>query len=107
MEDIKDRLITVIVDYKNSDSAGDIDAEDMADYLIKTIDELHIKPMGVIMDTYNNLVICPHCHEIIGTVSDWTPKFCKECGKPLTGGSWTYRITILDIECWQGQILYI
>lgn len=85
MEGLRDRLITAIIDYGNSDAAGNFDAEDMADYLIKTIDELHINPMGVIMDTYNNLIICPHCHEIIGTASDWTPKFCKECGKPLTG----------------------
>lgn len=87
MEGLKDRLIIAIIDYGNSDAASDFDAEDMADYLIETIDELRTKPIDVVLDTYNNLMICPHCHEIIGTGSDWTPNFCKECGKPLTDGN--------------------
>lgn len=88
MEGIRDRLIAAIADYGNSDAAENFDAEDMADYLIDTINELHTEdPTDVIIDTYNNLMICPHCHEIIGTGSDWTPNFCKECGKPLTGGN--------------------
>ncbi len=33
------------------------DAEDMADYLMETIDELHVKAQDVILDTYNNLMI--------------------------------------------------
>ena len=86
MEGLKDRLITTIMDYLDS-AAGNFDAEDMADYLIETTDELHTKPIEVIIDTCNNLMICPHCNEIIGTGSDWTPKFCKECGKPITSGN--------------------
>lgn len=41
----------------------------------------------VIMDTYNNLMKCPHCGEIIGNTADWTPNYCCECGKPLSGGN--------------------
>lgn len=40
----------------------------------------------VILDTYNNLMICPHCDEIIDTTHDYTPKYCKECGNLLSGG---------------------
>lgn len=93
MDSLKDRLITAIIDYGNSEIAENFDAEDMAEYLMKVIDELRysqqdtINHHDVIIDTYNNLMICPHCKEIIGTGSDWTPKFCKECGKPLTGGN--------------------
>lgn len=43
--------------------------------------------LNVILDTYNNLMICPHCNEIIGNSFDWTPNICKERGKPLTGGN--------------------
>ena len=42
MEELKDRLTTAIVDYGNSDAAGDFDAEDMAKYLIEVISELHL-----------------------------------------------------------------
>lgn len=42
---------------------------------------------AVIMDSYNNLMKCPHCGEIIGNTSDWTPNYCYECGKPLSGGN--------------------
>ncbi|MCR2050954.1 hypothetical protein NSB25_27410 [Acetatifactor muris] len=42
MERLKDRLITAIIDYGNSDAAGDFDAEDMAKYLIDEILELHL-----------------------------------------------------------------
>lgn len=87
MEELKDRLIISIVDYGNSDAAENFDAEGMAGYLIETIDELHTKPIDVMLDTYNNLMICPHCHEIIGDGTDWTPKFCKKCGKPIKGGN--------------------
>ena len=87
MESLKDRLITAIMDYGNSDATENFDAEDMADYLIETIDELHTMPINVTVDTYNNLMICSHCHEIIGAGTDWTPKFCNECGKPITGGN--------------------
>lgn len=52
-----------IIDYGNSEAADDFDAEDMANYLMETIDELHIKAKDVIMDTYNNLMICPRCHK--------------------------------------------
>ena len=41
----------------------------------------------VIMNTYDNLMICPHCEEIIGNTADWTPNYCCECGKPLSGGN--------------------
>ena len=87
MESLKSRLAMAIIDYGNSEAADDFDAEDMANYLMETIDELHIKAKDVIMDTYNNLMICPHCHKIIATGTDWTPGYCKECGKPLTGGN--------------------
>jgi len=42
MEGLKDRLITAILGYGNSDAAGDFDAEDMAKYLVETISELHV-----------------------------------------------------------------
>lgn len=47
----------------------------MADYLIEVIDELKytnvsVKAKDVILDTYNNLMICPHCNEIIDTAHD-------------------------------------
>ena len=41
MENLRLRLIQAIYDYGNSDSAKDFDAEDMADYLMEVIDELH------------------------------------------------------------------
>lgn len=92
MDDLRSRLIQAIYDYGNSDSAYDFDAENMADYLIEVIDELKytnvfVEAKDVILDTYNNLMICPHCNEIIDTAHDWTPKYCKECGKPLSGGN--------------------
>lgn len=43
MESLKDRLTTAIMDYGNSETADNFDAEDMADYLMEVIDELHIK----------------------------------------------------------------
>lgn len=87
MEDIKNRLIMAIVDYWNSNATSDFKAEDMADHLIETIEELNVKSLDVNLDTYNNLMICPHCNEIIGTAYDWTPNYCKKCGKPLSGGN--------------------
>lgn len=63
MESLKSRLAMAIIDYGNSEAADDFDAEDMANYLMETIDELHIKAKDVIMDTYNNLMICPRCHK--------------------------------------------
>ncbi len=87
MEDIKNRLITAITDYGISDAASNFKAEEIADYLIETIEELHVKSLDVNLDTYNNLMMCPHCNEIIGTAHDWTPNYCKECGKPLSGGN--------------------
>ena len=41
----------------------------------------------VVLDTYNNLMKCPCCDEILGTAYDWTPNFCCECGSVLTGGN--------------------
>ena len=41
----------------------------------------------VVMDTYNNLMKCPHCGEVIGNTADWTPNYCCECSKPLSGGN--------------------
>ena len=41
----------------------------------------------VVLVTYDNLMICPHCNKSIGTAHDWTPNFCKECGGMLTGGN--------------------
>lgn len=46
-----------------------------------------VEAKDVILDTYNNLMICPHCNEIINTAHDWTPNYCKECGNPLSGGN--------------------
>lgn len=43
--------------------------------------------MDVILDTYDNLMKCPHCGEVIGCASDWTPNYCYECGKPVSGGN--------------------
>lgn len=40
MESLKDRLTTAIMDYGNSEAADNFDAEDMAEYLMETIDEL-------------------------------------------------------------------
>lgn len=42
MDGLKDRLVTAIVDYGNSDAANDFDAEDMAKYLIDIISELNL-----------------------------------------------------------------
>lgn len=42
MQELRDRLITAIVDYGNSEAAEDFDAEDMAKYLIEVIPELHL-----------------------------------------------------------------
>lgn len=42
MAELKERLVTAILDYGHSERAKNIDAEDMADYLIEVIDELHI-----------------------------------------------------------------
>lgn len=42
MKGLKDRLITAIIDYGNSEAAGDFDAEDMAKYLTEVISELHV-----------------------------------------------------------------
>ena len=42
MEDLKDRLISAIQDYGCSERAMNFDAEDMAEYLIETIAELHL-----------------------------------------------------------------
>lgn len=39
------------------------------------------------LDTANNLMICGHCNTPIGTASDWTPNYCRECGGMLTGGN--------------------
>lgn len=39
------------------------------------------------LDFHENLMYCPHCHTHIGTAHDWTPNYCPECGKPLTGGN--------------------
>lgn len=41
MEDLKDRLVTAIEDYGNSERAQEFDAEDMAEYLMEVITELH------------------------------------------------------------------
>ena len=41
----------------------------------------------VILDTYDNLMRCPHCNQFIGSAHDWTPNFCCECGGILTGGN--------------------
>ena len=41
----------------------------------------------VILDTYDNLMRCPHCNQFIGSAHDWTPNFCCECGGVLTGGN--------------------
>ena len=30
---------------------------------------------------------CLHCGEVIGNTADWTPNYCYECGKPLSGGN--------------------
>lgn len=48
MESLKDRLTTAIEDYGSSDRAMDFDAGDMADYLMKVIDELKVlkRPIG-------------------------------------------------------------
>lgn len=43
--------------------------------------------MDVVLDTYDNLMKCPHCDEVIGCASDWTPNYCCECGNPLSGGN--------------------
>lgn len=64
MKELRDRLITAIVDYGNSEAAGDFDAEDMAKYLIEVIPELHLsekyreeifKEIGgvIVKDTYS------------------------------------------------------
>ena len=42
MEDLKDRLISAIQIYGNSERGMNFDAEDMAEYLIETIAELHL-----------------------------------------------------------------
>ncbi len=39
------------------------------------------------LDLFNNLMYCPHCGESIGAACDWTPNYCCNCGKPLTGGN--------------------
>lgn len=92
MDDLRPKLIQAVFDYGNSDSANDFDAEDMADYLMEVINwskyiNVSVEAKDVILDTYNNLMICPHCNEIINTAHDWTPKYCKECGNPLSGGN--------------------
>lgn len=40
MENLRDRLITAIQDYGSSERAMNFDAEDMAEFLMETIDEL-------------------------------------------------------------------
>jgi hypothetical protein len=42
MESLENRLITAIQDYGCSERAMNFDAEDMAEYLIETITELHL-----------------------------------------------------------------
>ena len=42
MEDLKDRLTSAIHIYGNSERGMNFDAEDMAEYLIETIAELHL-----------------------------------------------------------------
>lgn len=42
MDTLKDRLLTAIIDYGNSEAAENFDAENMAEYLIETIIELHL-----------------------------------------------------------------
>lgn len=58
MENLRLRLIQAIYDYGNSDSAKDFDAEDMADYLIEVIDELHTlnRAIGSKVKIRNNLI---------------------------------------------------
>ena len=43
--------------------------------------------MDVVLNKYDNLMICPHCGKVIGNTADWTPNYCYECGKPLSGGN--------------------
>lgn len=45
-------MTSAIMDYGNNEAADNFDAEDMADYLMETIDELHVKAQDVILDTY-------------------------------------------------------
>jgi hypothetical protein len=40
VDNLRDRLITAIQDYGNSERAMNFDAEDMAEFLMETIDEL-------------------------------------------------------------------
>lgn len=49
MENLRDRLITAIQDYGSSERVMNFDAEDMAEFLMEVIDELHIKAYNVIM----------------------------------------------------------
>jgi len=57
-------------------------------YLIpkETVEKLETSK-DVILDIDNNLMYCPHCKEMIGSACDWTPNYCCECGKALSGGN--------------------
>ena len=42
MEILKDRLTTAITNYMDSNAENDLNVEDMVEYLVKTIAELHL-----------------------------------------------------------------
>ena len=43
MENLRDRLVTALDDYFQDIYEFDIDREKLADYLMETIDELHVQ----------------------------------------------------------------
>lgn len=70
MEDLKDRLISAIQIYGNSERGMNFDAEDMAEYLIETIAELHL------YEQYNEEI----SKEINGVIVKYTYSKGKNAG---------------------------
>lgn len=84
-ETLRDRLTVALMDYGQMPT--EICVADLADYLIEVIDELHPDSKDVVMNIADNLMECPYCGKILGNCMDWTPKYCNECGKSLSGGN--------------------
>ena len=88
MENKAGRLIAALdVAIKSVSDEGVIEALEDVKRCLQYGENRFVKATDVIMNTDDNLMLCPHCGESLGNTADWTPNFCHECGKPLTGGN--------------------